>query len=111
MFITLLLLIRPFINAWHKQNRPIGRPIQTIKHTYLYALKKVNLIPEDDMSGKLNVWTEKAKNEKDWEEMRLSLLKHITGELHVNYMNTSYNNLDSNYHNNDNWTNPVSLYQ
>jgi hypothetical protein len=74
-------------------------------------LKKVNLIPEDDMSGKLNVWTEKAQNEKDWEEMRHSLLKHITGELHIHYMNTSYNKLDSNYHNPDNWTNLASLYQ
>ena len=63
------------------------------------------------MLGKLNDWTEKAQNENDWEEMRHSLLKHVTGNSHVNDMNTLYNDLDSNYHNPGNWTNLASLYQ
>ena len=41
-------LPRKFIGAWHVNPRPTGRPQQTIRHTYLRALRLMGAIPEDD---------------------------------------------------------------
>eukprot|EP00957_Ditylum_brightwellii_P074225 5640121-Ditylum_brightwellii.AAC.1 len=44
-------LPRKFIGAWHMNLRPIGRPQQTIRHTYLSALHLMGAIPADDKQG------------------------------------------------------------
>eukprot|EP00957_Ditylum_brightwellii_P083287 6332596-Ditylum_brightwellii.AAC.1 len=37
-----------FIAAWYTNPRPMGRPQQTLRHTYLYALRMLGAIPQDD---------------------------------------------------------------
>eukprot|EP00957_Ditylum_brightwellii_P078337 5956356-Ditylum_brightwellii.AAC.1 len=49
-------LPRKFINTWHPQACPVGRPLTTIQHTHLHALKFAKVIPEDDDQGKLIDW-------------------------------------------------------
>ena len=62
-------LPRKFIGAWHVNPRPIGRPQQTIRHTYLRALRLMGAISEDDKEGKFSDWFPQAtKDPKDWEK-------------------------------------------
>eukprot|EP00957_Ditylum_brightwellii_P071695 5450562-Ditylum_brightwellii.AAC.1 len=49
-------LPRKFLNAWHPNPQLVGRPLTTIRHTYLHALQYIGEIPEDDNKGKLNDW-------------------------------------------------------
>eukprot|EP00957_Ditylum_brightwellii_P102129 7785538-Ditylum_brightwellii.AAC.1 len=53
-------LPRKFIGAWHTNPRPVGRPQQTIWHTYLHALRMVGVIPQEDKEGKFATWFPQA---------------------------------------------------
>eukprot|EP00957_Ditylum_brightwellii_P048902 3710257-Ditylum_brightwellii.AAC.1 len=44
-------LPQKFIGAWHINPHPTGCPQQTIRHTYLRALRLVSAIPADDKEG------------------------------------------------------------
>eukprot|EP00957_Ditylum_brightwellii_P199120 15178070-Ditylum_brightwellii.AAC.1 len=60
-------LPRKFIGAWHVKPRPTGRPQQTIRHTYLRALRLMGSVLEDDKEGKFSDWFPQAtKHPKDW---------------------------------------------
>eukprot|EP00957_Ditylum_brightwellii_P079603 6052991-Ditylum_brightwellii.AAC.1 len=49
-----------FIAAWHTNPRPKGRPEQTMRHTYLSALRMLEAILQDDKEGKLERWFPQA---------------------------------------------------
>eukprot|EP00957_Ditylum_brightwellii_P036610 2773738-Ditylum_brightwellii.AAC.1 len=49
-------LPQKFINAWHHNPHPIGCLLTTIRHTYLFALKMIGAIQEDDDNGRLSDW-------------------------------------------------------
>eukprot|EP00957_Ditylum_brightwellii_P054328 4115998-Ditylum_brightwellii.AAC.1 len=53
-------LPRKFIGAWYTNPRPVGRPQQTIQHTYLHALHIVGSIPTEDKEGKFATWFPQA---------------------------------------------------
>uniref|UniRef100_A0A7S2I8R2 Endonuclease-reverse transcriptase n=2 Tax=Helicotheca tamesis TaxID=374047 RepID=A0A7S2I8R2_9STRA len=73
-------LPRKFINAWHPNPRPVGRPLTTIRHTYLRALKLIDELDESDSAGKLDGWMRTIRlNPPDWETRRLALTPHIIG--------------------------------
>ena len=73
-------LPRKFINAWHQNPRPIGRPLTTIRHTYLFALKLIGAIREDDDDGRLSDWMPPIQqNPAEWEACRLALTPHNIG--------------------------------
>lgn len=56
------------------ESRPVGRPLTTIRHTYLDALRRIKAIQNDDVCGKVQDWFPLAKNEKEWEKVRERLL-------------------------------------
>eukprot|EP00957_Ditylum_brightwellii_P207441 15353002-Ditylum_brightwellii.AAC.1 len=61
-----------FINAWYPKARPVGRPLTTIRHTYLQALRLIGEIPEDDEDGRLNDWMPTIRKDPPaWERRRL----------------------------------------
>eukprot|EP00957_Ditylum_brightwellii_P032884 2493339-Ditylum_brightwellii.AAC.1 len=41
-------LPRKFLNNWHPNPRPVGRPLTTIRLTYLHALQYIVEIPDND---------------------------------------------------------------
>eukprot|EP00957_Ditylum_brightwellii_P190874 14533071-Ditylum_brightwellii.AAC.1 len=43
------------IDTWHTNPCPVGRPQQTIWHTYLHALRMMGTIPMEDKEGKLDM--------------------------------------------------------
>eukprot|EP00957_Ditylum_brightwellii_P016603 1248107-Ditylum_brightwellii.AAC.1 len=63
---------RKFLNAWHGTSRPVGRPQQTMRHTFIHALKLAKFIPEDDHSGKWADWVPKTNTNK-WNEKQKEL--------------------------------------
>ena len=73
-------LPRKFIAAWHTNPRPMGRPQQTLRHTYLHALRMLGAIPQDDKEGKLETWFPQAIDDpKDWERRRRALTPNLIG--------------------------------
>eukprot|EP00957_Ditylum_brightwellii_P043782 3320746-Ditylum_brightwellii.AAC.1 len=44
-------LPRKFPNVWHPNPQPMGRPLTTIRHTYLHALRYIGEISENDNKG------------------------------------------------------------
>ena len=73
-------LPRKFIAAWHTNPRPTGRPQQTLRHTYLHALRMLGAIPQDDKEGKLETWFPQAIDDpKDWERRRRALTPNLIG--------------------------------
>ena len=75
-------LPRKFLNAWHPKPRPVGRPLTTIRHTYLHALWYIKEIPENDDKGKLNDWLPAIRQDPNaWETRRLRLTPNIVGYI------------------------------
>ena len=75
-------LPRKFLNAWHPNSRPVGRPLTTIRHTYLHALRYIGEIPENDDKGKLNDWLPAIRQDPNaWETRRLRLTPNIVGYI------------------------------
>ena len=97
---------RKFLNAWHRASRPVGRPQQTMRHTYIHALQLAKFIPEDDYSGKLADWVPKTST-NEWNEKRKELTPRILGrkenEYDFNNMNWSFVLFD--------WTNLDILFR
>ena len=50
--------------CWLSSPRPVGRPLKTIRHTYLDALRRIKAIQNDDVCGKIQDWFPLAKKEK-----------------------------------------------
>jgi len=65
---------RNMLLCWFNDSRPVGRPLTTIRHTYLDALRRIKAIQNDDVCGKVQDWFPLAKNEKEWEKVRERLL-------------------------------------
>eukprot|EP00957_Ditylum_brightwellii_P067804 5146596-Ditylum_brightwellii.AAC.1 len=75
-------LPQKFINAWHHKHRPVGRPLTTIRHTYLHALQCIKEIPEDNDQGKLNDWMPTIQRDLiSWEKRWLELTPNIIGQV------------------------------
>ena len=66
---------RKMLCCWLNTPRPVGRPLTTVRHTYLDALRRIKVIQIDDVCGKINDWFPLAKNEKEWEKVRKNLLR------------------------------------
>ena len=60
--------------CWLNNTRPVGRPLATIRNTYIDALRRIKAIQSDDVCGKVQDWFPLAKNEKEWERIREKLL-------------------------------------
>ena len=65
---------RKMLCCWLNSPRPVGRPLTTIRHTYLDGLRRIKVIQNDDVCGKIQDWFPLAKKEKEWEKIRESLL-------------------------------------
>ena len=73
-------LPRMFINAWHENPRPVGRPLTTIRHTYLHSLRLIGEISDDDDVGLLDDWMTTIRNDPtDWDRRRFGLTPLIVG--------------------------------
>lgn len=60
---------------------PVGRPRQTIRHTYLHALKFMGVIPEEDQASLISDWLPAARDDpKDWEFQRKALTPCLIGQ-------------------------------
>eukprot|EP00957_Ditylum_brightwellii_P175671 13375941-Ditylum_brightwellii.AAC.1 len=74
-------LPRKFIGAWHTKPCPVGRPQQTIRHTYLHALWMVEAIPTEDKEGKFATWfPQVTKDPKEWERRQKLLTPNLIGQ-------------------------------
>eukprot|EP00957_Ditylum_brightwellii_P169934 12934779-Ditylum_brightwellii.AAC.1 len=70
-----------FIGALHANFCPVGRPQQTIQHTYLHALCMMGAIPMEDKEGKFAMWFPQAtKDPKEWERRRKLLTPNLIGQ-------------------------------
>eukprot|EP00957_Ditylum_brightwellii_P153449 11678804-Ditylum_brightwellii.AAC.1 len=73
--------LRKFIGACHTNPCPVGRPQQTIRHTYLHALRMVRSIPREDKEGKFATWFPQAiKDPKEWERRQKLLMPNLIGQ-------------------------------
>eukprot|EP00957_Ditylum_brightwellii_P173053 13175351-Ditylum_brightwellii.AAC.1 len=71
-----------FINVWHPQAHLVGRPLTTIQHTYLHALKFIKVILEDDDQVKLIDWMPSILEDPiDWGKRMLELTPNIVGYI------------------------------
>eukprot|EP00957_Ditylum_brightwellii_P164344 12511475-Ditylum_brightwellii.AAC.1 len=71
-----------FLTAWHPKARPVGRPLTTIRHTYLHILWLVGAIPEFNDIRKLNNWMPGiCKDPSVWERKKLELTLRIIGYI------------------------------
>eukprot|EP00957_Ditylum_brightwellii_P114096 8698712-Ditylum_brightwellii.AAC.1 len=95
-----------FLNAWHRASRPVGRPQQTMRHTYIHPLQLANFIPEDDHLGKLAYWVPKTNINK-WDEKQKELTTCILGWREND---CNFNNMVWMYDISD-WTNLDILYR
>eukprot|EP00957_Ditylum_brightwellii_P204439 15339252-Ditylum_brightwellii.AAC.1 len=69
-----------FINAWHINPRPVGRPLTTIRHTYLHTIKLTKEIPWEDKDGRLTDWMPTIQlDPQEWDNHRLALTPNIVG--------------------------------
>ena len=80
---------RKFLTAWtsppnHTLSRPHGRPVQTIRHSFLNSL---NFIRIREKNGNLKNWVRKTYNEKLWTKKcgKLLQVKEIS---YVEFLNT-----------------------
>ena len=67
-------LPRKMLGCWLNDRRPTGRPYTTIRHTYIQALKRIDLLPEDDKIGKFSTWFCTAQDQKNWNLKRNELI-------------------------------------
>ena len=70
-------LPRKMLGCWIYSSRKTGRPFTTIRHSYLNALKSINVIKEDDKQGRFNEWFHIAKDTKRWKKKRFELINKI----------------------------------
>eukprot|EP00957_Ditylum_brightwellii_P009422 712072-Ditylum_brightwellii.AAC.1 len=69
----------------HSNPRLVGRPLTTIRHTYLHALKLIEEIPWEDKDGRLTDWIPTIQSDpQDWDKCRLALTPNI-----VRYVETA----------------------
>eukprot|EP00957_Ditylum_brightwellii_P018638 1400378-Ditylum_brightwellii.AAC.1 len=62
-------LPRKFLNAWHPNPCPVGRPLTTIRHTYLHALRYIGEISDGDEQCRLNDWLPTIQQDpNEWEK-------------------------------------------
>eukprot|EP00957_Ditylum_brightwellii_P107787 8222952-Ditylum_brightwellii.AAC.1 len=75
-------LLRKFLNAWHTNPWPVGRPLTTIRHTYLHALQYIGEISENNGQGRLNDLLPTIRQDpNDWESRRLRLTLNTVGYI------------------------------
>ena len=72
---------RKMISAWVSNPRPVGRPLTTIRHTYLHVLRRMGVIDEDDKTGLLRDWIGYIKGdvEPTWAQRRQALTPNLIG--------------------------------
>mgnify|MGYP003333642019 FL=1 len=69
---------RKMLTCWLNNKRRTGRPHITIRHTYLEALKRIEILNKDDKNGKISDWFPIAKDRTTWESTRKTLTQHST---------------------------------
>eukprot|EP00957_Ditylum_brightwellii_P109757 8371561-Ditylum_brightwellii.AAC.1 len=86
-------LPRKFIDAWHINPSPIGRPQQTIRHMYLSALRLMSAISADDKQGSVaTCFPQVTDDPKEWETRRKLLTPNLIGRKEKNNDQTRNNN-------------------
>ena len=69
---------RKMLTCWLNNKRRTGRPHTTIRHTYLEALKRIEILNKDNKNGKISDWFSIAKDRTTWESTRKTLTQHST---------------------------------
>ena len=61
---------RKMLFCWINNSRPIGRPLTSIRHTYLDGLWRIKTIISDDTTcRKVQDWFLLAKNKEEWKKV------------------------------------------
>ena len=63
-------LPRVMLGGWLNSSRPVERPITTTKHSYIKALKSINLLPENNQTRKFQCWFKEARCKHMWKNKR-----------------------------------------
>ena len=56
---------RKMLLYWINNLRPVGRPLTSIRRTYLDALRRIKAIKSDDTCGKVQDWFPLAINKEE----------------------------------------------